>query len=282
MHLRRLGFALVAFAVLGLCAEYSIAQGQRQGGAGKRQGGRGGQRGGRGGQRGGQRGQGRFGGGFFGGGFGTSRRDVALRTDVSKSLGLLDDQKEQIEELRREYRTAARDAMEDAGRDRDKMRAALGKVSKKFDGKLDDILLPHQGKRLTQIANQYQIRSRRGRGGATASATGTSTFLQTEDVVTKLSITDKQKEELKKKAEEINKEIAKKVAKLQIEAQEELLAVLSGSQRTQFKDMIGETFTFEQTQSRFGRGGGRGGQQRGRGGRGGQGGRTRPGRDDLN
>ena len=266
MKSRNLGLAILAVAMVCMVGSDLLAQGQR-----------GGQRGQRGGQQRGQSRQ-RGGGGFSFAGFGgSSRRDIALREDVSKALSLLDDQKEQITELRSGYSTARRQAFRDAGNDREKMRAALAKVSEEYDGKLDDILLPHQSKRLTQISNQYQIRMRRG------GASGTAAFLGSDKPAKELKISDSQKEDLSKKAEEINKEMEKKVAKLREEAQLELLGVLSGAQRTQFKEMVGEPFTFESTRSRFGqRGGQRGGQQRGGGQRGqqrGGGQRTRPGAD---
>ena len=94
----------------------------------------------------------------------------------------------------------------------------------------------------------------------------------------KLKITDEQKERIEEKAEELQKKLDERIAKLREQMQAELIAELTPEQQAQYKEIMGETFTFEREQ-RADRGGDRGGDRGARGGRGGDRGPGGAGRD---
>ena len=219
-------------------------------------------------------GRGGPGGGF--GGFGTSPIDLLGREDVQKELELLPDQDEQIQEIRNSARDWMRNAfgeMRDVPREerREKFTKLLQESRDETQKKLDKVLLPHQAKRLKQLAVQMQTR-----GGVSRALLGGS-------LAEELDITDSQKEKLQKKAEELEAEMRDKLAKLRDEARKELLGVLSPAQQKKFEEMVGDSFEFQQSRGFGGRGpgGDRGGPGGDRGGRGGGDRGGRPERPDA-
>jgi hypothetical protein len=96
---------------------------------------------------------------------------------------------------------------------------------------VEDILLPHQKKRLDEIALRMKMRR-----------WGTSGSLLNTELTKKLDITDAQKERIQRKAEEVQKELDEKIAKLREEARQDILAELSPDQRTKLKGLLGAEF----------------------------------------
>ena len=198
-------------------------------------------------------------GGMFGGG-----NDAMLlqNDDVRQELGLVDDQVEKLtgirEKMQEEFRsmfTGLRDLSEDERRAKfEELQTKMRDRQTEMQREIDDVLLPHQSKRLKQIGRQ--MRSRQGGGG-----------VNSDSVADELKLTDEQKEKLKEKAVEVEKKLREKMAKLRKEAEDELLSVLTPEQRAEWKDMVGDPFEMQ-----FRRPGGPGGQG-GFGGRGGPGGR---------
>ena len=137
--------------------------------------------------------------------------------------------------------------------------------------KLNEILLPHQMKRLDEIYVQVL--------GVRA--------LQDPEVSKKLGITTRQKEQIEKVQNESREsirsqmeslfqsgdreQIREKMTKFRKEADGKVLAVLTAGQKKTFEQMKGEPLELPEDALRGG--GGRGGRDRGRGG--GQGGRDR-------
>lgn len=265
--MKKVLFGLTVLALVACVGLPAFAQGR--GGQG-----RGGQ--GRGGQgRGGFQGFGQRGGGF--GGFGGGGAMGLLgREDVQKELDILDDQKQEIEALMEDSSNARRDMMRDlfgggGNFDREAIQEAMEKANRDVEKKLDNILLPHQSRRLKELEVQFALR---GRSLAAA--------VTNDTLVDGLKVTDDQKEDIEKAAESIQKELDAAIAKLRMDAIEKLMGkALTSQQQAKFKDMVGKPFEFQDTQ-RGGFGatfGGRQGGQRGQGAPGGQRGR-RPGGDN--
>lgn len=234
------GASLVAVAVLFCAVSDASAQG-RPGGGGP--GGRGG-----------------FGFGGPGGGFGGGADLMLLQNEgVRKELGIVDEQVEKLQaiaEKQREQMGTLFQGLRDLSREErdakmEELREKMQKATEDMKKEVDTILLPNQVKRLEQIARQ--MRSRMAGGGGVANI---------DTLATELKLSDDQKEKLRQKAQEVEKKLREKTAKLRQEAEDELLSVLSPEQRTQWKEMIGESFEFQW---------GGGGRQRGQGGPGGGG-----------
>jgi hypothetical protein len=194
--------------------------------------------------------QGGPGGGFFGGGP-MGKVMLLMQEDVREHLDLLDEQLEDLQAAQRE--------MMQSMRNREDREGAIRNLEKT----IGEVLLPHQSKRLEQLAMQQAMRGGRG--------------LLSDDMVAKLKITDAQKEKIQSRQEQIRDELRQKIAELQKQYEDKILEELTAAQRAQLKTMVGEPFDFSTRQRGFGGFGGIGG----RGGAGGAGepGGRRPGGD---
>ena len=206
-------------------------------------------------------------GGGPGGMMGNSSLGLINDKNVVEELELVEDQVEALNDLQDEMRSIFRDSfsgMRDKFRDENADREALmqevrDKIQsemKNVESELNEILLPHQVARLEELSFQMQ-----------ASRSGTTGLLSSDKVKEKLGLTDDQIDEVKAKSEEVRKDLDAKIEKLREEARDEILSVLTTDQQAQIKEMMGDSFEFEQ---RGGRGqGDRGGDRGGAGGRGG-------------
>jgi hypothetical protein len=184
-----------------------------------------------------------------------------LRQDaVRKELELLDDQVANLEKLREDIREMMRDAINRLreGRDPDQpgpppdMRQVFESVQARAQARLNEILLPHQMKRLQQLALQARLR-----GGGFA--------MLSPDVGQQLGITDEQREQLREKAQRIEADLRKKIAELRRQAQDELIALLTPEQQAKYRELVGPPFEFPAPQRPEGRPENRGGPREKRG-----------------
>ena len=216
--------------------------------------------------------------GGFGGLMGNSSISLLGDSKVAKELELDEGQAEALNELRGDMRDVFRETSggmrerfrePDVDRDAvmDEIRETLSENMKPVDEKLKEVLLPHQMSRLSELT--FQMQAKRG---------GTKGLLENDKVKAELGITDEQIEQVKVKAEEVKKKLEEKILQAKKEAEDEILSVLTSEQQAKIKKMMGESFTFEESEGRFG---GRGGRDGGRDGgpRGGRDGGPRGGRD---
>jgi len=167
-------------------------------------------------------------------------QDLLRRSDVRKELELSDRQIEELEGLnggRGEQMRELFSGLRGLSREgqAEKLRDAVAKAGEETQKRINDILLPHQSKRLNQLAVQYRLRG------------GTSRTLSNDTIADELGITDKQKEKIQEKSNELQSELNEKIAELRKEMQEELLRELTPKQRQAWKKMIGDRFTFERS-----------------------------------
>ena len=190
-----------------------------------------------------------------------------LRNDsIMDEIELVDDQREEIEALEDEMREEMRERMMELrdmdGADRREMftqlREEMEERQTELQTEVEKVLLPGQLKRLQELDVQQNAR-RNGKG-----AMG---VLASEDILDEIGVSDKQKERLKEKAEELKKKLQERIKKMTAEAEKELLSILSPKQREKLEDKMGKAFEFGEEFDRRGRGGGRD-----RGGRGRRGG----------
>lgn len=215
-------------------------------------------------------GGGGFGGGGFGG-FGMSDSMLLQSAQIQKELELVDDQIAKIKEIASDR--SAFSGLRDLSND--ERAAKMAEAAKAQKAKLDAVLLPAQQARLEEISLQL-----RGAGA-----------LSDESVQTKLGLTDDQKAQLKTVRDENRKAMGdlfaggggggrdasaedraaarEKMTKAQADANEKLLAVLTGEQKEKFEQMQGKKIEIDRAALR---GQGFGGGRRG-GGNGGGGGR---------
>lgn len=223
----------------------------------------------------------RQGGGRFGGGsrFGERQQDPVslLRNDaVRKELEIEGGQQEELSTISREMR-------EELEKEIAELRQ---RIQAKYRTKIDDVLLPHQSKRLDEISVQLR--------GLDA--------LRDPDIVEKLGLSDSQQKQIAQSREDFSQKLRaalrpqdgerpnfeglrEKMEQMRKDRDESVLSVLTTKQRNQFDDLKGEAIDRSQfSRGGFGQGrfGGQGGDrgQRGQGGRrpgqGGRGGGDRP------
>jgi hypothetical protein len=166
-----------------------------------------------------------------------------------KELDILASQQDKLGHLKGELKAKMKEAYEaidasDLSKDNRKTlrEAAKAQVSDEVAREIEQVLLPHQIKRLRQIMLQRRL-GQHTFGGSAAAALGS------DDLAEELDITEKQREELKTKEKEVQQELEKKAKEifrqLRDEAHAELLEVLNPAQRQKLKEMLGERFEWE-------------------------------------
>jgi Spy/CpxP family protein refolding chaperone len=166
-------------------------------------------------------------------------------TQMEKELEVVPEQKEALAKLRAETYEKMRTLWTGTGEGDQQERLkkyyeATRALSDETEKKVREILLPHQLRRLAQVALQMKL-AQTGYGGTQAIATG--------EVAEELGITDEQRALLKEKEQEVMKEIREKTQefykKLQEESREKLLSVLTPSQRKKLTEMTGDKFEWQ-------------------------------------
>lgn len=178
---------------------------------------------------------------------------MLLRNEkVAEELELVDDQMDELKELQEEAMSGMRDmfmGMRDMSQDeREEKMEEVSDMMEKLKDDVNDILLPHQQKRLKQLNFQNQNRRRGG--------TGVSGSLAEE-----LDISESQMEEMEEITAKGNEDIQKAVAKMREDIQKKVRGVLDSEQRKKWDELIGQEFDFGDRRSQWGgsqRGGDRG------------------------
>ncbi len=181
---------------------------------------------------------------------------------VREELVLLDDQVDELEKLQEDFRnemmkmfSGMRDmSAEDRTTAMEKVQKDMESLTKSFQDDLDEVLTKDQQKRLKQLAVQSQSRGR-GVGGT----------LLIDDIKADLDISPELEDKIKEASEKAEKKLQEEIAKLRKNAEDEILKVLSATQRSKYREMVGDPFEFSNPFA-MGNGGQRGGgQQRGGG-----------------
>lgn len=168
-----------------------------------------------------------------------------FQPQIQRELSLVDEQKEDIEKIRNEMNSKLQEAyknlqnVDPAERQR-KYYEVYAKVGGEIDKRVEEVLLPHQLKRIRQISLQMRLAT---------SGYGSAAALQTSDVVESLGLSPTQIEELQKREAEVRKEIQEKTRefykKLNDEAREKILGVLTSAQREKLRELEGERYEFK-------------------------------------
>ena len=165
---------------------------------------------------------------------------------MEKELEIVPEQKEAIAKLRTEVMEQMRSLWTNTGEGEPQERMAryqeaAKKLGEDTEKKLQEILLPHQIRRLTQINLQMKL-SQTGYGSAAA--------LAGDDLAKELGLSEEQRAKLRETEQEVLKEVREKLAQfqkqLQEESREKLLGVLTASQRKKLEELTGAKFDYQQ------------------------------------
>ncbi len=152
---------------------------------------------------------------------------------VQKELDLLDRQVQQLTELQAKFQKRINQqlAKQATGSNLEQWKASIKQIEDQWHASVKKILLPHQIKRLKQIAIQRELKRR-----------GVVNALVAGQLAGELELSEKQKQQLVKQAKELERELAKKIEKWREEATQELLKVLTDQQRKKLKKITGDKF----------------------------------------
>src|SRR5258707_634160 len=186
-----------------------------------------------------------------GGGMGLQPEGPALllNASVQEELKLTDDQKAELKKLADKRQEAVRKARQDNKDDKDKLQAAMKEITddiNKSATKTLDSLKDDQKKRFKQIGVQVK---------------GIRAFSD-DEVAKTLKLTDKQKEEAKTQAEDLQKDVRelmtgagrdpekraeaqKKATELTTKATDKVVSSFSDDQKKTWKELTGEKFTYK-------------------------------------
>jgi Spy/CpxP family protein refolding chaperone len=162
---------------------------------------------------------------------------------MEKELDIVPEQREELTKLRSDVmgkiRTLYDMSIEDPQERMKKYQEAATTLGEETEKKVQEILLPHQVKRIKQIALQMQLQNA-GYGGS---------GLANGSLASELKITDEQKAQMQEKQKEIIKENQEKTQafykQLQEESREKLLSVLTPEQRKKLDELIGDKFQWQ-------------------------------------
>jgi Spy/CpxP family protein refolding chaperone len=123
--------------------------------------------------------------------------------------------------------------------------ARMQEINRGVEKRMQKVLLPHQYDRVKQI----ELQSRLQLGGAAALTEG--------ELAETLGLTEDQREQIREKSEEVQRDLNDKINQLRVEARNQLLEVLTPEQRAKLESMMGSEFTLPTPQ--FNQPGGPGG-----------------------
>lgn len=164
-----------------------------------------------------------------------SALDLVSIPSVLKELEIVDDQLEQVHAVQREFIEQLARQMKElrersiSGDQYTEFLRTQQAIKKK---RIEEILLPHQQKRLQQI--DFQMKTK-----------GLSHFAGNRlhpSVADKLGLSEEQQKALKKKSLEITKRLNEAIKRMRAEAKEELLSVLTAQQRAKFSELSGAKY----------------------------------------
>ncbi len=159
---------------------------------------------------------------------------------VQKEIELIDEQLEQLNQLRSEFSKKISAQMNDFtsggfdGARGDQIKQLVTQLKAQQQEQMSQILLPHQLDRLKQIALQVQMQR-----------AGNMETLTSQKIAEALEIDEDQKQQLEDRAKEIKAKLDARIARLKEQAREELFRELSPSQRKKLKEMMGDAFELQ-------------------------------------
>ena len=168
---------------------------------------------------------------------------------VQKDLQLVDEQMDQINSINKEFTDKIKEKIGEMKGEDGSFRFQGGSgfgeliadLRNQQQEQIQSILLPNQQERLDQVSRQMKLKRMGSERGLT------------EILAKELGISDEQKTRIRKKSEELQKQLEEKIAELKKNAKEELMQELSKDQREKLEDLLGDEFVSkaEDSKNRF-------------------------------
>ena len=149
-----------------------------------------------------------------------------FQKSVIQDAEILSDQLKEIHEINKQHFVDTKELYEGKGEEIREKRLAL---NNEREAKFEEVLLPHQMKRLQEIITQIHVQNA-GEAGALIHA----------DYGELLGITSEQRTRIKSRHKEIGKTLKEDILKLREEANNRVTSLLDSKQRRRFKELVGE------------------------------------------
>ena len=149
-----------------------------------------------------------------------------FQKSVIQDAEILSDQLKEINEINKQHFVDTKELYEGKGEEIREKRLAL---NNEREAKFEEVLLPHQMKRLQEIITQIHVQNA-GEAGALIHA----------DYGELLGITSEQRTRIKSRHKEIGKTLKEDILKLREEANNRVTSLLDSKQRRRFKELVGE------------------------------------------
>lgn len=169
--------------------------------------------------------------------FGTASSELGLLANprVREDIEMVDDQYREFQERQRTLQKEMADQLRQIDfTDSENLPSQIKEIRDSAEREMNELLLPHQVKRLRQLRMQSLLQRR-----------DLVQVLTADPIKSDLKITDEQAQELREYQVQMQEDIQREIAKIQDKARSRLLSKLNPSQKKEIEDMIGETFVFQ-------------------------------------
>lgn len=174
--------------------------------------------------------------GFTNNKYGGNQSEMGLLSNkkIREEIEMVDEQYENLQKMYSEVQKRAMSQFRDLDfTDSKEVLIKARKIREDSEKELEELLLPHQTKRLSQLFSQTKLQTQSLGQVITAAPLRKS-----------LEISDEQAKEIRESEEEIEKELEEQIAELRKKARQKLLSKLNAKQRKEINELFGEDFAF--------------------------------------
>ena len=169
--------------------------------------------------------------------YGTASSELGLLSNprIREDIEMVDDQYREFLDRQRTLQKEMADQLRKIDfTDTENLASQIKEIRDSAEREMDELLLPHQVKRLRQLRMQSLLQRR-----------DLVQVLTADPIKSDLKITDEQSQELRDYQVQMQEDLQREIAKLQDKARSRLLSKLNPSQKKEVEEMIGETFVFQ-------------------------------------
>jgi hypothetical protein len=169
--------------------------------------------------------------------YGSASSELGLLSNprVREDIEMVDDQYREFQERQLALQREMADQLRQIDfTDTENLPSQIKEIRNSAEREMNELLLPHQVKRLRQLRMQSLLQRR-----------DLVQVLTADPIKSDLEITDEQSQELRDYQVQMQEDLQREIAKLQDKARSRLLSKLNPSQKRQVEEMIGDTFVFK-------------------------------------
>ncbi|MGY8749637.1 MAG: hypothetical protein ACKVHR_16465 [Pirellulales bacterium] len=169
--------------------------------------------------------------------YGSASSELGLLSNprVREDIEMVDDQYREFQERQLTLQQEMADQLRQIDfTDTKNLPSQIKEIRNSAEREMNELLLPHQVKRLRQLRMQSLLQRR-----------DLVQVLTADPIKSDLEITDEQSQELRDYQVQMQEDLQREIAKLQDKARSRLLSKLNPSQKRQVEEMIGDTFVFK-------------------------------------